>query len=200
MRPVWLFPRQGASDLRHKTIFSRPLSGSRTVTVRSPRAWFGDGRKRFAATIAKVRRPVPFRTRKLRPCTAMVLHLRGCGRVARRRFICWGFPSSIAPGPPFFLYPRPPLPLVSSSSPFFPFSLFFFSFPPIPPPDFPFSSLLPLFLPIRPAPFGGRAARPAGARTRGIGQETRRGTACASIGAHVTARLTPRALSRCPVP
>ena len=39
----------------------------------------------FAVVMAQVRRPVPFRTRKLRPGTAMVLHSRGCGRVARRR-------------------------------------------------------------------------------------------------------------------
>ena len=47
---------------------------------------------RFAAAMARVRRPVPFRTRKLRPCTAMVLHPRGCGRVARRRFHTIRFP------------------------------------------------------------------------------------------------------------
>ena len=41
----------------------------------------------FAVVMAQVRRPVPFRTRKLRPGTVMVLHSRGCGRVARRR-IC----------------------------------------------------------------------------------------------------------------
>ena len=35
--------------------------------------------------MARGRRPVPFRTRKLRPCTAMVLHPTECGRVARRR-------------------------------------------------------------------------------------------------------------------
>ena len=35
--------------------------------------------------MAQVRRPVPFRTRKLRPGTAMVLHSTGCGRVAHRR-------------------------------------------------------------------------------------------------------------------
>ena len=35
--------------------------------------------------MAQGRRPDPFRTRKLRPGTAMVLHLEGCGRVARRR-------------------------------------------------------------------------------------------------------------------
>ena len=36
LRPSDDSPRQGASGMRHKT-FSRPLSGSRTVTVRSPR-------------------------------------------------------------------------------------------------------------------------------------------------------------------
>ncbi len=39
----------------------------------------------LVAAMAQVRRPVPFRTRKLRPGTAMVLHPTGCGRVARRR-------------------------------------------------------------------------------------------------------------------
>ena len=33
----------------------------------------------------------------------MVLHSRGCGRVARRRFTCWGFPSSILLREPHFL-------------------------------------------------------------------------------------------------
>ena len=31
----------------------------------------------------------------------MVLHSRGCGRVARRRFKRWGFPSSLRSGNPF---------------------------------------------------------------------------------------------------
>ena len=48
----------------------------------------------FAVVMAQVRRPVPFRTRKLRPGTAMVLHSRGCGRVARRRIQRWTFWSS----------------------------------------------------------------------------------------------------------
>ena len=56
----------------------------------------------FAVVMAQVRRPVPFRTRKLRPGTAMVLHSRGCGRVARRRIQRWGFPSSFGSGNPFF--------------------------------------------------------------------------------------------------
>ena len=55
----------------------------------------------FAVVMAQVRRPVPFRTRKLRPGTAMVLHSRGCGRVARRRILSldllvespWGIPG-----------------------------------------------------------------------------------------------------------
>ena len=80
--------------------------------------------------MAQVRRPVPFRTRKLRPGTAMVLHPTGCGRVARRRTTRWasrsslwlpggpfsfpGFPSSLRSGNPIF-YPR----IFCSSSRFF---------------------------------------------------------------------------------
>ena len=44
----------------------------------------------------------------------MVLHSRGCGRVARRRFTRWGFPSSLRSGNPIF-YPR----IFCSSSRFF---------------------------------------------------------------------------------
>ena len=61
----------------------------------------------FAVVMAQVRRPVPFRTRKLRPGTAMVLHSRGCGRVARRRIQLSGpsgrVPCGI-PGRSFFLF------------------------------------------------------------------------------------------------
>ena len=58
--------------------------------------------------MARVRRPVPFRTRKLRPCTAMVLHPRGCGRVARRRFHTIRFPPVEPPRAPggFLVFPR----------------------------------------------------------------------------------------------
>ena len=64
---------------------------------------------RFAAAMARVRRPVPFRTRKLRPCTAMVLHPRGCGRVARRRFHTIRFPPVEPPrAPGGFLVFTPP--------------------------------------------------------------------------------------------
>ena len=34
----------------------------------------------------------------------MVLHSRGCGRVARRRFTCWGSRRAYAPGTPFFIF------------------------------------------------------------------------------------------------
>ena len=62
----------------------------------------------FAVVMAQVRRPVPFRTRKLRPGTAMVLHSRGCGRVARRRIQLSGpsgrVPCGI-PGRSLFIFP-----------------------------------------------------------------------------------------------
>ena len=62
-----------------------------------PPPWLGLAvQSGFAVVMAQVRRPVPFRTRKLRPGTAMVLHSRGCGRVARRRIQLSG-PSGRVP-------------------------------------------------------------------------------------------------------
>ena len=58
----------------------------------------------FAVVMAQVRRPVPFRTRKLRPGTAMVLHSRGCGRVARRRILSLGVPVELRLREPPFLF------------------------------------------------------------------------------------------------
>ena len=103
-----------------------------------PPPWLGLAvQSGFAVVMAQVRRPVPFRTRKLRPGTAMVLHSRGCGRVARRRiqlsgpsgrvpwgipgrsfFIRVGVPGALRPaGTPIFCFCRPagrsPLPGVS---------------------------------------------------------------------------------------
>ena len=58
--------------------------------------------------MAQVRRPVPFRTRKLRPGTAMVLHSTGCGRVARRRTTRTGSPDTLkVPGLPSYRDTRP---------------------------------------------------------------------------------------------
>ena len=62
-------------------------------------------KRRFAAAMAQVRRPVPFRTRKLRPGTAMVLHPTGCGRVARRRITRTGSPLEHTPQGAF-AYPK----------------------------------------------------------------------------------------------
>ena len=96
--------------LVRRLICLRPLSGSRTATtgivvgsVAGRSVWLAV-HSGFAVVMAQVRRPVPFRTRKLRPGTAMVLHSRGCGRVARRRIQRWGFPSSFGSGNPHFCF------------------------------------------------------------------------------------------------
>ena len=103
LRPSDDSPRQGASGMRHKTLFRVhcPVPGP----SRSDPPGMSRGRStRFAAAMARVRRPVPFRTRKLRPCTAMVLHPRGCGRVARRRSTRYGSPRSSLMAPGGFLF------------------------------------------------------------------------------------------------
>ena len=93
----------GHDDDTGKAFCLRPLSGSRTATTGIGRVAGSVAGRRFsgrpyrigfAVVMAQVRRPVPFRTRKLRPGTAMVLHSRGCGRVARRRIQRWTFWSS----------------------------------------------------------------------------------------------------------
>ncbi len=101
--PGTLFVVVTTTMLVRRLICLRPLSGSRTATTGIGRvAGFGSAGRPvgvgryigFAVVMAQVRRPVPFRTRKLRPGTAMVLHSRGCGRVARRRIQRWTFWSS----------------------------------------------------------------------------------------------------------
>ena len=90
--------------LVRRLICLRPLSGSRTATIGigrvagsvAGRSVWSAVQSGFAVVMAQVRRPVPFRTRKLRPGTAMVLHSRGCGRVARRRIQLSG-PSGRVP-------------------------------------------------------------------------------------------------------
>ena len=61
----------------------------------------------------------------------MVLHSRGCGRVARRRFTRWGFPSSILLREPHFLFllsflPSGRIPCGFPEGPFLFIPLFFF--------------------------------------------------------------------------
>ena len=77
----------------------------------------------FAVVMAQVRRPVPFRTRKLRPGTAMVLHSRGCGRVARRRIHMLGVPVELRLREPPFLFVVPARRAQRPGNPHF---LFFF--------------------------------------------------------------------------
>ena len=92
--------------MRHKTFFASIVRFPDRHGPIPPGSFRGRS-TRFAAAMARVRRPVPFRTRKLRPCTAMVLHPRGCGRVARRRSTRYGSPRSSpswAPGG-FLVFP-----------------------------------------------------------------------------------------------
>ena len=55
--------------------------------------------ERVTAVIAWGKRPVPFRTRKLRPTAPMVLHSRGCGRVGHRRTQPPRMARATTPGP-----------------------------------------------------------------------------------------------------
>ena len=97
-----------------KRFCSRPLSGSRTATIGIGRvAWFRFCRPilvvgrciGFAVVMAQVRRPVPFRTRKLRPG-------RGDGTALERVWESSTPPHSFvgvpverhAPGTPFFVF------------------------------------------------------------------------------------------------
>ena len=93
--------------MRHKTFFASIVRFPDRHGPIPPGSFRGRS-TRFAAAMARVRRPVPFRTRKLRPCTAMVLHPRGCGRVARRRSTRYGSPRSSPFGlPGGSSFPRP---------------------------------------------------------------------------------------------
>ncbi len=74
-------PQQKAAE--HCT---RPLYGSRDTPHDQPKCAGRAGHlHRVTAVIARGKRPVPFRTRKLSPSAPMVLHGRLCGRVGRRR-------------------------------------------------------------------------------------------------------------------
>lgn len=58
----------------------------------------------FSVVIASGKRPVTFRTRKLRLIALMVLHSGGCGRVSHcRKYSSGGCEFILAP-PPFFVY------------------------------------------------------------------------------------------------
>ena len=100
---VWRRTRQGPAKAHREHVLTRARSvNSNTHRVHCPvpepphaggKPRFPADNPRFAAAMAQERRPVPFRTRELRPGTAMVLHPTGCGRVARRRTTRQGPPD-----------------------------------------------------------------------------------------------------------
>ena len=90
---------------------SRPLSGSRTATIGIV-AWFRFCRPilvvgrciGFAVVMAQVRRPVPFRTRKLRPGRGDGTALERVWESSTPPHSTSGFPSSVTlREPPFFI-------------------------------------------------------------------------------------------------
>ena len=93
---------------------SRPLSGSRTATIGIGRvAWFRFCRPilvvgrciGFAVVMAQVRRPVPFRTRKLRPGRGDGTALERVWESSTPPHSTSGFPSSVTlREPPFCLF------------------------------------------------------------------------------------------------
>ena len=91
---------------------SRPLSGSRTATIGIGRVvWFRFCRPilvvgryiGFAVVMAQVRRPVPFRTRKLRPGRGDGTALERVWESSTPPHSTSGFPSSFGSGNPRFL-------------------------------------------------------------------------------------------------
>ena len=94
---------------------SRPLSGSRTATIGIGRVvWFRFCRPilvvgryiGFAVVMAQVRRPVPFRTRKLRPGRGDGTALERVWESSTPPHSTSGFPSSVTLREPLFLFPH----------------------------------------------------------------------------------------------
>lgn len=96
-----------------KRFCSRPLSGSRTATIGIV-AWFRFCRPilvvgryiGFAVVMAQVRRPVPFRTRKLRPGRGDGTALERVWESSTPPHSTSGFPSSVTLREPPFLFPH----------------------------------------------------------------------------------------------
>ena len=103
----------GHGDDTGEAFCSRPLSGSRTATIGIGRvAGSVAGRSRlgvgrcigFAVVMAQVRRPVPFRTRKLRPGRGDGTALERVWESSTPPHSTSGFPSSVTlREPPFFV-------------------------------------------------------------------------------------------------
>ena len=93
---------------------SRPLSGSRTATIGigrvagsvcRPIPWWVGRCIGFAVVMAQVRRPVPFRTRKLRPGRGDGTALERVWESSTPPHSTSGFPSSVTlREPPFFVF------------------------------------------------------------------------------------------------
>ena len=97
--------RHGTTVRDRRTTDKRPPSGPQPANHRETHG-FPDNTG-FAAAMAQGRRPDPFRTRKLRPGTAMVLHPTGRGRVARRRTTRTKNPRSSTRLPGVLRIPKP---------------------------------------------------------------------------------------------
>ena len=94
---------------------SRPLSGSRTATIGigrvagsvcRPIPWWVGRYIGFAVVMAQVRRPVPFRTRKLRPGRGDGTALERVWESSTPPHSTSGFPSSVTLREPLFLFPH----------------------------------------------------------------------------------------------
>ncbi len=82
-RPRWAGTGHGCTTAAHNCIHSHHCDQISPPPRRHRRGRAGGDR--VTAVIAWGKRPVPSRTRKLRPTAPMVLHPPGCGRVGHRR-------------------------------------------------------------------------------------------------------------------
>ena len=102
----------GHDDDTGEAFCSRPLSGSRTATIGigrvagsvcRPIPWWVGRYIGFAVVMAQVRRPVPFRTRKLRPGRGDGTALERVWESSTPPHSTSGFPSSVTLREPLFL-------------------------------------------------------------------------------------------------
>ena len=105
----------GHDDDTGEAFCLRPLSGSRTATIGigrvagsvcRPIPWWVGRCIGFAVVMAQVRRPVPFRTRKLRPGRGDGTALERVWESSTPPHSTSGFPSSVTLREPLFLFPR----------------------------------------------------------------------------------------------
>ena len=104
----------GHDDDTGEAFCSRPLSGSRTATIGivawfrfcRPIPWWVGRCIGFAVVMAQVRRPVPFRTRKLRPGRGDGTALERVWESSTPPHSTSGFPSSVTLREPLFLFPH----------------------------------------------------------------------------------------------